>query len=120
MKARRLAVLALAVAFQFVAHAEGALTGILAFGAAGIACSGFLPLSISLGGTEFPTRAATISGELIAFYQIGYGVAAFGVGPLRERAGVDYASAFSLGSLPAAMLGILAWWIIRRGAERAS
>ena len=96
--------LALAVVFQFVAHAEGALTGILAFGAAGLACSGFLPLSISLGGTEFPTRAATISGELIAFYQIGYGVAAFGVGPLRELRGVDYSTTFSLGSLVSVLL----------------
>ena len=61
--------------------------------------SALLPLSISLGGTEFPTRAATISGELIAFYQIGYGITAFGVGPLKEFCGVDYSTAFSLGSL---------------------
>ena len=106
--------LALAVAFQFVAHAEGALTGILAFGAAGIACSGFLPLSISLGGTEFPTRAATISGELIAFYQIGYGVAAFGVGPLRALRGVDYSTMFSLGSLVSVLLFAVAVGISRR------
>ena len=110
----------LALAFQAVAQAQGAWSGAFAFGAAGLVCSGILPLSLSLAGAEFPRRAATMSGELIAFYQIGYGIAAFGVGPLRERAGVDYASAFSLGSLPAAMLGILAWWIIRRGAERAS
>jgi MFS transporter, FHS family, glucose/mannose:H+ symporter len=90
---------ALAVVFQLVAHADGALIGTLAFGAAGLACSGVLPLSISLGGAEFPTRAATLSGELIAFYQIGYGIAAFGVGPLREIGGVDYSTAFSIGSL---------------------
>ena len=42
--------LALALVFQLVAHADGALIGTLAFGAAGLACSGVLPLSISLGG----------------------------------------------------------------------
>ena len=110
--------LALAVVFQFVAHVDGATTGIIAFGAAGLACSGILPLSISLGGSEFPTRAATISGELIAFYQIGYGVAAFGVGPLKEFCDVDYSTAFSLGSLVSLLLGGVALAIARRSNPR--
>ena len=105
---------ALAMVFQLVAHADGALIGTLAFGAAGLACSGILPLSISLGGAEFPTRAATLSGELIACYQIGYGVAAFGVGPLRELSGVDYSTAFSLGSLVSLLLGGFALAVARR------
>jgi fucose permease len=105
--------LALATAFQFVAHADGPLGGTLAFGAAGLACSGFLPLSISLGGTEFPARAATLSGELIAFYQVGYGIAAFGVGPLRGLSGVDYSTAFSLGSLVSVLLGGFALGVVR-------
>ena len=71
----------LAVVFQLVARADGAASGIAAFAAAGLACSALLPLSISLGGEEFPSRAATMSGELIAFYQVGYGVAAFGSRP---------------------------------------
>jgi hypothetical protein len=29
-----------------------------------------------------------VSGGLIAFYQIGYGIAAFGVGPLQSLAGL--------------------------------
>ena len=110
---------ALAIVFQLVAHADGAMTGMLAFGAAGLACSGILPLSISLGGTEFPTRSATISGELIAFYQIGYGIAAFGVGPLKELGGVDYSTAFSLGSLVSLALGGVALGIVRRSEPSA-
>ena len=106
--------LALAVVFQLVAHVDGALTGALAFGAAGLACSGILPLSVSLGGSEFPTRAATLSGELIAFYQIGYGIAAFGVGPLRELGGVDYSMAFSLDTLVCLLLGGFALAVVRR------
>ncbi len=95
----------LAMVFQLVAQANGGLVGTLAFGAAGLACSGVLPLSISLGGAEFPARAATLSGELIAFYQVGYGVAAFGVGPLRQLYGVDYSTAFALGGLVSLLLG---------------
>jgi MFS transporter, FHS family, glucose/mannose:H+ symporter len=104
----------LAMVFQLVAHADGALIGTLSFGAAGLACSGVLPLSISLGGTEFPTRAATLSSDLIAFYQIGYGVAAFGVGPLRELGGVSYSTAFSLGGLVSLLLGGFALAIVPR------
>jgi hypothetical protein len=46
-----------------------------------------------------------MSGELIAAYQVGYGIAAFGVGPLRELGHLSYATAFSLGSLAALALG---------------
>ena len=49
---------------------------------------------------RIPTPSlATMSGALIAFYQVGYGVAAFGVGPLRQLAGLDYSSLFSVRSL---------------------
>lgn len=105
---------ALAFVFQFVTRVDGAATGVLAFGAAGLACSAFLPLSISFSGTEFPRRAATMSGELIAVYQIGYGVAAFGVGPMRDLSGLAYSTAFSLGSGVAIALGVVAAFVIRR------
>ncbi len=108
----------LAVIFQFVTRAESAAGGIAAFAAAGLACSAFLPLSISFGGAEFPRRAATISGELIAFYQVGYGLAAFGVGPLRELGGFAYSSAFSIGSLVALLLGVAAVLVVRHPPRR--
>jgi MFS transporter, FHS family, glucose/mannose:H+ symporter len=106
----------LAVVFQFVAHVDSAAGGIVGFGAAGLACSALLPLSISLSGAEFPSRAATMSGEMIAFYQLGYGVAAFGVGPLREIGGFTYSQAFSAGSFVA--LGLAAaTLLIARGTS---
>jgi MFS transporter, FHS family, glucose/mannose:H+ symporter len=104
----------LALVFQIVARVAGSAAGIAAFAAAGLACSAILPLSISLGGAEFPRRAATMSGELIAFYQIGYGAAAFGVGPLRQLGGLTYSAAFSLGSLVALVLAAVAWLVVRR------
>jgi fucose permease len=109
----------LAFIFQIVAHVQDAATGIAAFAAAGLACSAFLPLSISFSGAEFPRRAATMSGELIAFYQVGYGVAAFGVGPLHDFGGFAYSSAFSLGSVGALLLAAVAWAVARSSSPAA-
>jgi FHS family glucose/mannose:H+ symporter-like MFS transporter len=106
----------LAIVFQLVTRIDGASAGVAGFGAAGLACSAFLPLSISFSGAEFPRRAGAMSGELIAFYQIGYGIAAFGVGPLREI-GFAYSTAFSIGSLIAVALGVLALLVVRRPAR---
>ena len=103
----------LAVVFQFVAHVESAAGGIVGFAAAGLACSALLPLSISLSGAEFPRRTATMSGEMIAFYQVGYGIAAFGVGPLREIGGFAYSAAFSAGSFVALLLAAATLQIVR-------
>jgi FHS family glucose/mannose:H+ symporter-like MFS transporter len=98
----------LALAFQFVARAEGAASGIAALALVGFACSAILPLSLSFAGKEFPAQSATMLGALIAFYQLGYGVAAFGGGPLVESAGLTYSTVFSLGSLVALALAAVA------------
>jgi fucose permease len=107
----------LAIAFQVVARADGAGIGIAGFAAAGLACSAFLPFSISFAGAEFPRQAATMSGALIAFYQIGYGIAAFGVGPLRQLGGLDYSTLFSAGSLVALALAIVAVQLIGHSGQ---
>ena len=60
-------------------------TGILAFGLAGLGCSALLPLTISFGQKELPAVSAAVAGGVIAFYQLGYGIAAFGVGPLVDN-----------------------------------
>ncbi len=97
----------LIAAFQMVSHASGAAESIVAFGLSGLGCSAFFPLSISLSGQEFPKLAALTSGELVAFYQAGYGVAAFGVGPLRDLAGLSFHAIYSWGSvLGVAMFGV--------------
>ena len=104
----------LVIAFQAVSHAGSEAGGILALGFAGLGCSAFFPLSISFGGDEFPKLATVMSGELVAFYQLGYGVAAFGTGPLHNFTGLPFSSLFSYGSAVAAVLGILAWFLIRK------
>jgi hypothetical protein len=57
-----------------------------------------------------------MAGELIAFYQAGYGVAAFGIGPLHDPLGLTFASIFAAGSLVALPLALIAYLIVRRPA----
>lgn len=104
-------------AFQLIARASGAAAGIVAFAAAGLACSALLPLSISLAGQEFRDRAALMSGSLIAFYQAGYGLAAFGVGPLHEMAAWPLSSVFAAGSLVAIVFLLIAAGLARRSPK---
>ena len=104
----------LLLTFQLAARAQGQTGGIVALGLAGLACSAFLPLSISFGGKEFPHLSAVMAGELIAFYQAGYGVAAFGIGPLHDPLGLTFATIFAAGSLVALPLVGIAYSIVRR------
>ena len=94
--------------------------GIVVFGLAGLACSAFLPLSISFGGDEFPNLSAVMAGGLIAFYQLGYGVAAFGTGPLRDLVGLQFSTIFAAGSIVALPLVVIALFVIRRRSLRSS
>jgi MFS family permease len=57
--------------------------GLLAFGLAGLGCSALLPLTISFGQEQLTVMSASVAGGVIAFYQLGYGIAAFGAGPSR-------------------------------------
>jgi MFS transporter, FHS family, glucose/mannose:H+ symporter len=106
--------LLLLVVFQLAAHVQGEARAIVVFGIAGLACSGFLPLSISFGGDEFPSLSAVMAGGLIAFYQLGYGVAAFGIGPLHDLVGLPLSTIFAAGSIVAAPLAIAAALVIRQ------
>ncbi len=80
-----------AVAFVVIAFLPKShpYLGIVAFALAGLGCSALLPLTISFGEEELTAIAASVAGGLIAFYQMGYGIAAFGVGPLQSRAGLS-------------------------------
>jgi MFS family permease len=69
------------VLISLLPHGSSTLA-IAGFVLAGIGCSALLPLTISLGEEELTTMTTSVSGRLIASYQVGYGIAAFGVGPL--------------------------------------
>jgi MFS family permease len=96
----------LAGAFVLIAvlpsHAPAA--AVAAFGLAGLGCSALLPLTISFGQQQLASREAMVAGGVIACYQAGYGLAAFGVGPL-TGAGVRLPVVFGASAVVAVVLG---------------
>jgi hypothetical protein len=82
------------------------------FGLTGLGCSALLPLVISFGQKELTTITASVAGGMIGFYQMGYGVAAFGVGPLQTWAKLSLASIYGWSSLVALGLAALAFVIV--------
>ena len=98
----------LAAAFAVIAvlpkHAPGA--AVAAFCLTGLGCSALLPLTISLGQEKLAGAQAAVAGGIIACYQVGYGIAAFGVGPLTS-AGVRIPLIFAGAAAVAAAMGAL-------------
>jgi predicted MFS family arabinose efflux permease len=86
------------------------ILGVLTFALAGLGCSALLPLMISFGQKELTTIAAAVAGGLIAFYQIGYGIAAFGVGPL-QNSGLGLNLIYDGTSVVALALAVFAWLV---------
>ena len=103
------------VAFFFIAllPASAVHLGILAFALAGFGCSALLPLTISFAEEELTSIAASVAGGLIAFYQIGYGIAAFGVGPL-QSAGLGLSTIYGGTAIVALAMAGLSFIIVRR------
>jgi predicted MFS family arabinose efflux permease len=90
--------------------------GVAVFGLAGLGCSALLPLTISLGQNSLVTMSAAVAGGVIAFYQVGYGIAAFGVGPLVDR-GVSLASLYGWTAIAAAAMAVLSFAVAARQAS---
>ena len=90
-----------------------AAAGIAVFALAGLGCSALLPLTISFGGEDLTAMSAAMAGAVIACYQLGYGIAAFGVGPLKD-AGVSLSTIFGFTALVAAAMALLSFFVTRR------
>jgi predicted MFS family arabinose efflux permease len=87
--------------------------GVLAFGLAGLGCSALLPLTISFGQEQLVVMSASVAGGVIAFYQLGYGIAAFGAGPLQD-AGVGLPTIFGFAAVAAVVMGGLSFALAAR------
>ena len=113
-RAYRLLPFVLAVAFVAIAALPdgGDVAGVLAFGLAGLGCSALLPLTISFAQEDLVAISAATAGLVIAAYQLGYGIAAFGAGPLQD-AGVSLPAIFAIGAGAAAVLAALSFVITR-------
>jgi MFS family permease len=111
----------LAGAFALIAvlpsHAPAA--AVAAFCLAGLGCSALLPLTISFGQARLADREAMVAGAVIACYQVGYGLAAFGVGPLTS-AGVKLPAVFGASAVVAAVMGGLSLAVAHRQASPAT
>jgi len=66
---------------------------------------------------ELKTLAASVAGGLIASYQIGYGIAAFGVGPLASRWALSLGTIYGWTTGVALALAVLAVLIARHPAR---
>lgn len=85
---------------------------VIAFGLMGLGCSVLLPLLISFGGKQLKSIAPSVPGMIISFYLLGYGVAAFGVGPLGEFGHISLRAIYAIGAIFSFALGILSLYII--------
>jgi FHS family glucose/mannose:H+ symporter-like MFS transporter len=110
----------IALASLAVAAASSTITAVAAYAAAGLACSAMLPLSLSFAGREFPRLGATSSGELIAGYQVGYGITAFGVAPLIAATGIATGGIYLVGAGVAVALVLLARMVTASPAVRTA
>ena len=101
-------VIGLALVAISLVPASSPTLGAVAFGLAGLGCSALLPLMISLG------RADAAPGRLVAAYQLGYGIAAFGIAPLHSQAGLGLRALFGGASAVALALAALALMAVAR------
>ena len=108
----------LAVTFGLIALLGDGNTalGVLAFGLAGLGCSALLPLTISFGQEELVSISAAMAGGVIAFYQVGYGLAAFGVGPLLD-AGVGLPTIYGIAAIVALGMGLMSFGVTHETSD---
>ena len=107
-------VAAVALAGTALLSGGTAAAGIAVFGLAGLGCSALLPLTISFGQHRLTAIAASSAGLIIAFYQVGYGIAAFGVGPLQDAAGISLSTLYGATAVVAVVMGVLAFVVVPR------
>ncbi len=79
----------------------------LSFLIAGLGCSAFLPLTVSLGQKQDLPRAEMISGLIIAVYMSGYGVSAYGIGWIQTAFDFQLSSLFFYLLIPSTALILL-------------
>jgi fucose permease len=97
------------VAFQLLPGANTPALGLGLFALAGLACSAFFPLTITLVSARFPEHVAWVSSMLIAALMAGIGLGSFLIGPLREWLALEQIYRLSA-AYPIAMIG-LTWWL---------
>jgi hypothetical protein len=86
--------------------------GVAVCGLAGLGCLALLPLTISFGKGALTTMSTAVAGWVIASYQVGYGIAAFGVGPLVDG-GTSLSTLYGWTAAAAAGMALLSFAVVR-------
>ena len=76
--------------------------------------------SSDLGQKELTAIAASVPGGMIAFYQVGYGIAAFSVGPLQQQAKMSLNTLFGATAIFALAMSVLSFVIAKHEEMSAS
>ncbi|MDG4553161.1 MAG: hypothetical protein P9E24_02770 [Candidatus Competibacter sp.] len=95
-------------AFLLLPGASTPALGLGLFALAGLACSAFFPLTITLASEWFPEHVAWVSSMLIAALMVGVGLGSFAVGPLREWLSLENLYRLSV-VYPVAVIGLALW-----------
>lgn len=75
----------LMLAFVAVPRASTPAQALVVFAFAGLSCSAFFPLSVTLLSRRFPGHAAFTGSLMVASLMLGVGIASFSIGPLHDR-----------------------------------
>jgi len=103
---------AIAAALVLFPTADSAGAGIGLFALGGLACSGFFPMTVGYGEATFPGIVELAAGWLIAAYQVGYGLAAFGASALQHV--ISLTAVFRLAAVAAVGMALIAVVVARR------
>jgi predicted MFS family arabinose efflux permease len=98
-------------AFLLLPAASTPTLGLGLFALAGLSCSAFFPLTITLASERFPDEVAWVSSMLIAALMVGVGLGSFVIGPLRDWLSLEQLYRLSA-VYPSAVIG-LGWWLAR-------
>jgi len=110
---------AMVAAFLLLPLVNGPASGIALFFFAGLACSGFFPLTVAIAAKRFPGSEAVVSSLLIAALMIGVGGGSFAIGAMRQLGSFDFLYRVAAGyPLAALLLGILALVLSARPAPQ--
>ena len=77
-------------------------------------------MTISFGQKGLTAIAPSVPGGMIAFYQVGYGIAAFSVGPLQQQAKLSLNALFGATAIVALAMSALSSVIAKHEAGSAS
>lgn len=77
------------VAFLLLPMATGPISGAVLFGFAGLACSGFLPITLGMAARRFPESSAFVTSLMMGSLMVGIGLGSYVIGPLRTVLSLD-------------------------------